>query len=201
MQLWINSGKTWFSLWNGRFDNYKHRWKEVISMELTWKRTASYTPLDQRWNWGNLGEAEFKTSSLEVEIAIAKLKKYKSPGIDQIPAELIQVGGKILRFEIQKVINYTWNTEELHDQWKESIIVPIHRNYDKCDCSNYRGISLLSTCKILSSLRLSQCIDELIWDHQCGFWCNGSATDQIFCIHQILQIRIGNTMRQNISCS
>jgi hypothetical protein len=31
-------------------------------------------------------------SSFEVEIAIAKLKKYKSPGIDEIPAELIQAG-------------------------------------------------------------------------------------------------------------
>jgi hypothetical protein len=30
---------------------------------------------------------------LEVEIAIAKLKKYKSPGSDQIPAELIQAKG------------------------------------------------------------------------------------------------------------
>jgi hypothetical protein len=29
----------------------------------------------------------------EVEIAIVKLKKYKSPGSDQIPAELIQAGG------------------------------------------------------------------------------------------------------------
>jgi hypothetical protein len=35
-------------------------------------------------------------SHLEVEIAIAKLKKYKSPGSDQIPAELIQAGGEIL---------------------------------------------------------------------------------------------------------
>jgi hypothetical protein len=32
-------------------------------------------------------------SSSEVEIAIGKLKRYKSPGIDQIPAELIQAGG------------------------------------------------------------------------------------------------------------
>jgi hypothetical protein len=33
---------------------------------------------------------------LEVEIAIAKLKKYKSPGSDQIPSELIQAGGEML---------------------------------------------------------------------------------------------------------
>jgi hypothetical protein len=35
-------------------------------------------------------------SRLDVEIAIAKLKKYISPGSDEIPAELIQAGGKIL---------------------------------------------------------------------------------------------------------
>jgi hypothetical protein len=35
-------------------------------------------------------------SRLEVEIAIAKLKMYKSPGSDQILAELIQAGGEIL---------------------------------------------------------------------------------------------------------
>jgi hypothetical protein len=35
-------------------------------------------------------------SRLEAEIAIAKLKKYNSPGSDQIRAELIKAGGKIL---------------------------------------------------------------------------------------------------------
>jgi hypothetical protein len=33
-------------------------------------------------------------SCFEVEIAIAKLKRYKSPGSDQIPAEVIQAGVK-----------------------------------------------------------------------------------------------------------
>jgi hypothetical protein len=33
-------------------------------------------------------------SASEVEVAIGKLKRYKSPGADQILAELIQAGGK-----------------------------------------------------------------------------------------------------------
>jgi hypothetical protein len=66
-------------------------------------------------------------SVLEVEITIAKLKKYKLPGIDQIPAELIQAGGEMLLSAIHNLINSIWNKEELPDQWKESIIVPIHK--------------------------------------------------------------------------
>jgi hypothetical protein len=54
-------------------------------------------------------------SRLEVEIAIAKLKKYKSPGSDQIPAELFQAGCKILLSAIHKLINFVWNREELPD--------------------------------------------------------------------------------------
>jgi hypothetical protein len=45
-------------------------------------------------------------SCLEVKIAIAKLKKYKSPGSDQIPTELIQAGGEILLSAIHKLINF-----------------------------------------------------------------------------------------------
>jgi hypothetical protein len=44
-------------------------------------------------------------SPFEVEIAIAKFERYKSPGSDQIPAELIQAGGEILLPEIHKLIN------------------------------------------------------------------------------------------------
>jgi hypothetical protein len=51
-------------------------------------------------------------SRLEVEIAIAKLKKYKSPGIDEIPAELIQAEGEILLSAIQKLTNSIRSKEE-----------------------------------------------------------------------------------------
>jgi hypothetical protein len=65
-------------------------------------------------------------------------------------------------------------------------VVPIHEKGDKTDCSNYRDIVLLSTSyKILSNIllsRLTQYADEIIEDHQCGFWHNRTMTDQIFYI-------------------
>jgi hypothetical protein len=57
-------------------------------------------------------------SHLEFEISIAKLKKYKSPGHDQIPAELYQAGGEILVSVIHKLITSIWNKEEMFDQLK-----------------------------------------------------------------------------------
>jgi hypothetical protein len=42
---------------------------------------------------------------------LQKLKRYKSPGSDQIPAELIQAGGEILWPKILKLINSIWNRE------------------------------------------------------------------------------------------
>jgi hypothetical protein len=70
-------------------------------------------------------------------------------------------------------------------------VVLIQKKGDKADCSNYRGISLLSTLyKILSNIlpaRLNPYADEIIGDHQCGFRRNRSMTDQIFYIGQILE--------------
>jgi hypothetical protein len=76
-------------------------------------------------------------SASEVEVAVEKLKNYKSPGVDQIPAELIQAGGETLHLEIHKLIKLIWNKEELPHQWKESVVVLTHKKGDKTDCSNY----------------------------------------------------------------
>jgi hypothetical protein len=107
----------------------------------------------------------------EVEMAVAKLKRYKSPGSDHIPAALIQTGGETLRSEIHKLINFIWTEEELPDQWEESLIVPVYKKGDETGCSNYREISLLSVSyRILSDIllsRLSTYTDKIIGDYQC----------------------------------
>ncbi|PNF32825.1 hypothetical protein B7P43_G04341 [Cryptotermes secundus] len=72
--------------------NILNRWRNYFSQLLNVHRVS------------DVRHTEIHTAGLlipdptpfEVESAIAKLKQYKSPGCDQIPAELIQAGSKIL---------------------------------------------------------------------------------------------------------
>jgi hypothetical protein len=94
------------------------------------------------------------------------------PGTDQIPAELIQTVGNTLQSEIQKLINPIWNKEELPQQWKESIMLPVYKEGDLIDCSNCRGLSLLPImCKTVFSVlpKLTPYMDKIIGYRQCGF--------------------------------
>jgi hypothetical protein len=125
-------------------------------------------------------------SACEVELAIEKLKSHKSPRICQIPAELIKAGRRTIRSEIHKLFISVWNKEELPEEWKESIMVPIYKKGHRTVCSNHRGISHLpTTYKILSNYA-----EEIIGDHQCGFRRNRSAADHIFCIRQVLKKKL-----------
>jgi hypothetical protein len=56
-------------------------------------------------------------SAFDVELAIEKLKSPKSPGIVQIPAELIKAGGRTILYEIHKLTLSIWNKEELPEEW------------------------------------------------------------------------------------
>ena len=99
--------------------------------------------------------------------------------------------------EIHKLITTIWKKEKLLAEWKESIIVPIHKKGDKTDCSNYRGISLLpTTYKILSNILLSRLIPyakEIVGDHQRGFRSN------IYSAFAKYLRKNGNTMKKFIS--
>jgi hypothetical protein len=83
-------------------------------------------------------------SDFRVGMATENLKVYKSPGIDQIPAELLKARSRTVRSEVYKLFTSIWNKEELPEEWEELIIVPIYKKGDKTKCSTYRDISLLS---------------------------------------------------------
>jgi len=55
-------------------------------------------------------------SAFEVELALEKLKSYKSPDIDQIPAEMIKARSRTFCCEIHKLIISVWNKDELSEE-------------------------------------------------------------------------------------
>jgi hypothetical protein len=114
-------------------DKTGNRWKNYFSQLLNIHRVGGIRQTEM-----HIAEPFVPVlSASEVEAAIGKLKRYKSPGVDQIPSELIQAGGEPLHSEINKLIKLIWNKEELPHQWKESVVVPVHKNGEKTDCCNY----------------------------------------------------------------
>jgi len=98
-----------------------------------------------------------------------------------------------MRSESHKHVTSIWNGEKLPEGCKESIMVPIYTKADKADCSNIRDIPLLTTAyKILFNILLSRLTpygEQIIGDHQCGFGCNRSTADHIFCIREMLDTK------------
>ncbi|KAI5722453.1 hypothetical protein M8J76_008557 [Diaphorina citri] len=125
----------------------------------------------------------------EVVENIGRLKNHKSTGSDNIPAELIKYGGSLLYRELHKLILKIWQQEKIPDEWKKSVIIPIHKSGDKEHIENYRGISVVNTAyKVLSSLllaRLKPLAEDILGDYQCGFRGNRSTTDNIFAVKMI----------------
>jgi hypothetical protein len=65
----------------------------------------------------------------EEKKALQKLNNNKSPGRDTIPSELIKSGGDSLIKCIYELIRKIWMQKELPDEWKRSIICPIHETF------------------------------------------------------------------------
>jgi hypothetical protein len=79
------------------------RWRKYFSQLLN-----AYRVNDVRQTEIHTAETLVPEPSVsELELAIEKLKSHKSPGIDQIPAELT----KTIRCEIHKLIISIWNKE------------------------------------------------------------------------------------------
>ena len=80
----------------------------------------------------------------EVANAIKEILSGKSPGIDEIPAELIKITGeegtKILAILCIKI----WETCEWPIDWKRSIYMPLSKKGDISECSNHQAMALIS---------------------------------------------------------
>jgi hypothetical protein len=87
--------------------------------------------------------------------------------------ELIEAESETLLSQIHKLINYIWKKEELCDQWKKPVVVPVSKKGTETDCCNSHWIALLSiSYEILSYILLSVLspyMDAVNGDNHCWF--------------------------------
>ncbi len=124
----------------------------------------------------------------EVAEAVKRLKKGKSPGIDEITGEIIQAGGEKVIDEIHTICNQIWQEGKVPEEWAKSVIIAIPKKGDLAECSNYRTIALLSHVgKVLMMVlleRLKEQMEPHLSEEQAGFRKDRCTT------HQILILRL-----------
>ena len=83
---------------------------------------------------------------------------------------MIKVGGSTICCVIHKLIKYILDKEELREQWKDLIVLPVCKKHYKTECSNFRDVSLLSSAhKIPSNILLSM-LTSYAEIKCCGSW-------------------------------
>ena len=177
--------------------------KEENEITETWREyfqqlhntTRSYETRNTNQVTGALNQAELdedtNISMEELQAAIRKIKIGKAPGADQIYPEMIKNQGIEADKILLSICQEAWKSKKVPDDWKKGIIVPIHKKGSTMDCSNYRGISLLSIpgkvyARILES-KLRKVVENKIEEHQSGFRPGRSVQDHIFTVRQIAE--------------
>jgi hypothetical protein len=120
----------------------------------------------------------------KVRNSLRTLKNNKTPGADNIPAELLKYGGNKVIKSIHDLATLVWEKEKTPKDWRKSIIFPTHKKGDKLNCANYRGIALLCTVyKVFTNIIrriLEPYMERIVGEYQGGFKAGRSTTDQLF---------------------
>ena len=90
-----------------------------------------------------LGEEEVFNAA-EVATAIKGIKSGKASGEDEIRPEMLKAltGEGILW--LTRVCHVAWKFGKTPTDWQTGVIIPIFKKGDRKQCTNYKGISLLS---------------------------------------------------------
>jgi len=166
-------------------EQVRHRWGEYFGQLLN-EENPREALVEAEKNHGPIQQIEEK----EVAEALKNMKSGKATGPDNIPIEALRACKKGGIAVPTKLFNEILREEKMPKAWRESVIVPIFKGKgDIQDCSNYRGIKLMShTMKLWERIlerRLRQMVE--ISSNQFGLMAGRSTTDAIFALRILLE--------------
>ena len=161
------------------------RWQEYFAELYNPMAGGQGTPA------GHTADGSNQLSIAEVTTAIKSLRSGKAAGIDEIRPEMLKALSPCGTQWLTRICNVVWTTGKAPKDWQTGIVIPIFKKGDKRECSNYRGITLLSLpgtifARVIER-RCREIVEPQIQDTQCGFRAGRGTTDQIFTLQQAME--------------
>ena len=140
-------------------------------------------------------ENERKITTLEEKAALNETEGGKAPGMDGVRVMLKEGNVTVLEWLV-RVFNICFMLSIVPVDWVIACMVSLYKGKgDVHECSNFRGISLLSVAvKVYGRILINRIIDEtenVIGEVQSGFRRGRGCTDQIFTVRQICEKYLG----------
>ena len=162
-------------------EDIKKRWQEYT--EELYKKDLN----DPDNHNGVVTHLEPDILECEVTWALGSITMNKACGGDGLPAELFHILTDDAVKVLQSICQQIWKTQQWPQGWKRSAVMPISKNANAKECSNYHTISLIShiskvMLKILQE-RLQQYMNHELTDIQAGFGKGRGTKDLIANIH------------------
>ena len=92
---------------------------------------------------------------------------------------------------LTKLFNMVWRVVKAPCDWRNAVIVSIHKKGSKMDCTNYRGISLMSIIgKVFArvlNVRVKVLTADKLTDEQGGFRAGRGCIDQYLQLSKLLR--------------
>ena len=152
------------------------------------KTTTSITPTPMRQPF----------TGTEIHKAVTRLRNNKSPGIDDIKAEMLKNAPSIIMEEIASILNETAETGNYPSEIVEGIIAAIQKpGKKKGPPENLRPITLLSMIRKIMAIcvrnRIINRIDKFIPPSQAAYRSGRSTTEHVFSTKIIAEQSISST--------
>ena len=162
----------------------KKRWQEYIEL---YKKDLH----DPNNHDGVITHLEPDILEYEVKLALGSITMNKASGGNGIPVGLFQILKDDAVDVLPSICQQNWKIQQWPQDWKRSVYIPIPRNDNAKECSNYCTIALIShVSKVMLEIlqaRLQQYVNRELSDVQAGFRKRRGTRDQIANIHGSLK--------------
>lgn len=164
------------TLLNGKDDNNQH--------------CTNISP-DSQNSTEDITEEEFNTW-------LRKMKKGKATGVDQLKIESFIYADQRIKSMIRQMFKDCINGKPIPEEWRDTIIYPLHKKGPTDAAENYRGIAIGNSiyktyaCLIQQRLEVSVEENQILPDSQNGFRKQRGTIDSIYVLNHCVQSAITN---------